>query len=97
MPKFGKVNTPIDITNINNDIRKLVSTQKTKDALMKRRAESAYLYTLTFSPAWKKKFSRDMLTRLKLRAKTQYTDTARLINTRFKKLKINEKVDTILN
>ncbi len=77
-------------------IRALVAKQKNYVVLEKRRDESAYLYTLTFSPAWKKKFAGQLLKMRKV-AKSEYTKTAKAINKRLKSLGIKKKVDTVLN
>ena len=53
---YGEVNTIKDIREINRNIRLEMDRVKTRAQLSELKRRSDYLCTLTFSPAWQKKF-----------------------------------------
>jgi len=94
--KFGiDVETPRDITLINDKIREKLKKSRSQATIDKHLAQSRYLYTLTFSPAWKKDL-RGRLTKVRARAKSQYCKNVRLANKILRDLKINHVVYTTM-
>lgn len=95
--KYGiKVTGPDSITKINGKIRGQISKAKSKARLQKLVRESMYLYTLSFSPSFKKAVTGKVLT-TRTRAKTQYNVTAVKANKKRKALKISGSFDTKIN
>jgi len=90
---YGEINSIRDLIKISKQIRRDVSKAKTAAALTELHKRQSYLVTLTFSPNFRKKFAR-MIGPLRTAAKTQYTKTAKQINKKAKKLKLNIVYDT---
>jgi hypothetical protein len=61
---YGEVNSIKDIRDINQTIRQEMDRAKAREQLTELKKRSDYLCTLTFSPAWKKKFG-DRVTRVR--------------------------------
>jgi hypothetical protein len=61
---YGEVNSIKDIRDINRTIREEMDRVRTRDQLTELKKRSDYLCTLTFSPAWKRKFG-EKVTRLR--------------------------------
>lgn len=93
MARYSKVQSASDITRINEMIRTEVTKAKTIDHLNRLRKESQYLYTLSFSPAWKKDLH-GKLTKVRDRAENEYTTTTNTINRRLKTLHVNKQFDS---
>ena len=93
---YGHVETISDIGRINKEIRGNVANAKTRNRLSKLMKRSAYLLTLSNTPAWKKKF-RGKLRPLRKEIRQEYTKTAKSANARAKYIKTTPDYDTILN
>ena len=53
---YGEVNSIKDIRELNRTIRQEMDRAKAREQLTELKKRSDYLCTLTFSPAWQKKF-----------------------------------------
>lgn len=53
---YGEVDKESDLRQIFAEIRREVAQATTREALTKRHCRAEYLITLTYSPAWPKKF-----------------------------------------
>ena len=87
--KFGiDIETAKDITEINKKIRRDIDKFKTLSPIEKSVRESQYLYTLSFTPAWRKDM-RGKLQSIRKRAKSEYCKTVTAANKRRKKLNLH--------
>jgi hypothetical protein len=77
---YGEVNSLTDIREINRTIRKEMDRVMTREQLTELKKRSDYLCTLTFSPAWKKKFG-ERVTRLRQVAMEENRKTVEHANT----------------
>lgn len=90
--KFGiDVEKPRDITLINDKIRDKIKKFKTLDPIQKAVRESNYLHTLSYTPAWKKDLTGNLLA-VRRRTKIEYCKTVNTANKRLKELKINHVI-----
>jgi len=78
---YGEVNSPTGLRTVFRDIRKDVATAKSRPALSELYKRAGYLITLTHAPAWRKKFG-SKASSMRQVAKTEFTSTARKINSR---------------
>jgi hypothetical protein len=76
---YGEVNSIKDIREINRTIRREMDRVKTREQLTELKKRSDYLCTLTFSPAWEKKFGK-RVTRLRQVAKEENRKTVQWAN-----------------
>ena len=87
--KFGiDIETDKDITEIKKKIRRDIDKFKTLSPIEKAVRESQYLYTLSFTPAWRKDM-RGKLQSLRKRAKSEYCKTVSAANKRRKNLNLH--------
>ena len=89
---YGEVNSASDIRAINCHIREQIRRAKRKDRITELVRRSLYLYTLTFSPPWRKKFA-GKIRQLRKVAKEEYSKTARAANRRLKQLGFAARFD----
>ena len=80
---YGDVKSSTGLKTIFRDIRKDVSTAKSRPALSELYKRAGYLITLTHAPAWHKKFG-SKTTAMRQVAKDEFGTTARKINSRAK-------------
>lgn len=83
--KYGHVDGPKDILKINRMILNKIKKAKSKSAIERYMRQSAYLYTLTFSPAWKRDL-RGVLLKTRKQAMAGKKATKRLGESRIKQL-----------
>jgi len=83
--EYGYVRGINDIRAINCHIREQIKEATTRPKITELVRRSLYLYTLTFSPAWKKAFA-GKIRRMREVAKEEYAKTARVANKRLKEL-----------
>ena len=89
---YGEVNSASDIRAINCHIREQIRRAKRKDKITELVRRSLYLYTLTFSPAWRKRFA-GRLRKLRQVAREEYARTARAANRRLRQLGFAARFD----
>src|SRR5437773_12205851 len=78
---YGEVNSATGLKDVFRDIRKDVATARSRPALSELYKRAGYLITLTHAPAWQKKFG-SKATSMRQVAKTEFSSTARKINSR---------------
>ena len=83
--EYGYVRGVSDIRAINCHIREQIKKATTRPKITELVRRSLYLYTLTFSPAWKKTFA-GKIRRMREVVKEEYAKTARVANKRLKEL-----------
>ncbi|RLG07047.1 MAG: hypothetical protein DRN68_05960 [Thaumarchaeota archaeon] len=83
--EYGYVRGVSDIRAINCHIREQIKEATTRPKITELVRRSLYLYTLTFSPAWKKAFA-GKIRRMREVAKEEYAKTARTANKQLDKL-----------
>ena len=84
--KYGKLDNPTDVRNINKEIRDEVEKSKSKRKLLRLRRQSFYLYTLTFSPKVKESLWGKVRDTRRV-AKLEYIKTKAMINKRLDAMK----------
>jgi len=77
-PFYGHVSGPRDIVKINRKIRSEIRQTNSRAQLIELQKRSQYLYTLTFSPAWKTKF-RGKIRKIRKVAKREFMKTRELV------------------
>jgi hypothetical protein len=82
---YGPVTSPSDIRRYNQEIRAKISRGRTRPQLTELVKQSQYFYTLTFSPAWRKKFRGD-IREMRSTAQSEYETTVRVANRRAREL-----------
>jgi len=85
---YGAVESIKDIRAINCHIREQIKKAKTRAKITELVRRSLYLYTLTFSPAWRNAF-RGKVTKMRNAAKREYAKTAKIANKRLEELGIS--------
>ena len=90
---YGEVNSATGLKGIFRDIRKEVATAGSRPALSELYKRAGYLITLTKAPSWQKKFG-SKASALRQVAKTEFTSTARKINSRAKTIGAKGDYDT---
>ena len=80
-----------DITAINTMIRRDVRKARTRQALVELAKRSLYLYTLTYSPAWKLGF-KGKVKAMRKRARAEYHKTVALINKKIPGTKLDARL-----
>jgi hypothetical protein len=58
---YGEVNSIKDLREINREIRQEMERVKLREQLTELKKRSDYLCTLTYSPAWQRKFGQRLL------------------------------------
>ena len=91
-PMYGKVDRIKDVETVNGKIRGQIRKATTTARLQELLSRSRYLYTLSFTKAWKNNF-RGKLTSLRKKIKSEYTKTSKLANQRAKTLGIKAFFD----
>jgi hypothetical protein len=76
---YGDVESIKDIRDINRMIREEIDQVETREQLTELKKRSDYLCTLTFSPAWRKKFG-EKVTRLREAAMEENRKTVQHAN-----------------
>jgi hypothetical protein len=76
---YGEINSIKDIREVNRTIRQEMDGVRTREQLTELKKRSDYLCTLTFSPAWQKKFG-EKVTRLREVAMEENRKTVRHAN-----------------
>jgi hypothetical protein len=76
---YGEVESIKDIRDINRKIREEMDQVKTREQLTELKKRSDYLCTLTYSPAWQKKFG-EKATRLREAAMEENRKTVEQAN-----------------
>jgi hypothetical protein len=79
--EYGQVNSEADLREIFAEIRGDVAAASSRDELTQLYRRAEYLITLTYSPAWQKKFG-DRVEALRRTAKSEFTMVAHAINRR---------------
>ncbi len=87
---YGEINNKTDMRRVFGSIRKNVDQAKSRPALSELYKRAGYLVTLTQAPSWHKKFGREAGSLQKL-GETEFSKTARKINSRARK--INARAD----
>ena len=80
-PFYGHVSGPRDIVKINRKIRREIKQTNSRAQLLELQKRSQYLYTLTFSPAWKTKF-RGKIRKIRKVARREFEKTRELVQKR---------------
>jgi hypothetical protein len=80
---YGEVNSAGDLRRIFAQIRSEVAMATSRDELTELYRRAGYLVTLTFSPAWEKRFG-DEVIELRQLAEEEFSKTAHKINERAK-------------
>jgi hypothetical protein len=80
---YGEVNSAGDLRRIFAQIRSEVAMAISRDELTELYRRAGYLVTLTFSPAWEKRFG-DEVIELRQLAEEEFSKTAHKINERAK-------------
>jgi len=78
---YGEVDNEADLRRIFAEIRRDVAQVTSREELTKLYRRAEYLITLTFSPAWQKKFG-PMVEELRRVSEGEFRATARAINQR---------------
>jgi hypothetical protein len=78
---YGEVDNEADLRRIFAEIRRDVAQAANREELTKLYRRAEYLITLTFSPAWKKKFGPNV-GELRRVAEEEFSATARAVNQR---------------
>jgi hypothetical protein len=78
---YGEVDNESDLRHIYQAIRRDVEQANTRDQLTDLYRRAGYLITLTYAPAWKKKFG-EQIDDLRRVAEAEFAETARTINRR---------------
>ena len=89
---YGEVNSPQDITKINEKIRSEVRTAKSRARLSELHKRSQYLITLTYSPNFKKSLYGE-ISDVRNRAKKEFSKTAKVINEKAERLNVESNYD----
>ena len=89
---YGHVNGITDIQDINRKIRGQIRRTRSVQRITELVSRSRYLVTLTYSPAWRKKF-RGKIRRMRSVASREYETTARLANRRLIQLGRSPRYD----
>ncbi|HTM80445.1 hypothetical protein [Asticcacaulis sp.] len=79
--KYGHVDNKADIDRIFGEIRDDIKHAHDRERLTELYRRAGYLITLTYAPAWEKRFGETALA-LRKEAETDFRKTARLINAR---------------
>ena len=79
--EYGHVNSEADLREIFAEIRGDVAAASSRDELTRLYRQAEYLITLTYVPAWQKKFG-DRVDALRRTAEAEFTTVARAINRR---------------
>jgi len=90
---YGEVNSPTGLKHVFRDIRKDVTHAMSRPALSELYKRAGYLITLTHAPAWRKKFG-TKASSMRQVAKTEFSSTARKINTRAEAIGAKGDFDT---
>jgi hypothetical protein len=88
--KYGHVDNKADIDRIFGEIRDDIKHAHSRERLTELYRRAGYLITLTYAPAWEKRFG-DKAVGLRREAETDFRKTARLINAKAED--IGEKAD----
>jgi hypothetical protein len=80
---YGEVNSAGDLRRIFAQIRSEVAMATSRDELTELFRRAGYLVTLTFSPAWAKRFG-DEVIEIRQLAQEEFSKTAHKINERAK-------------
>ncbi len=88
--KYGHVDSQADIDRIFGEIRDDIKHAHDRERLTELYRRAGYLITLTYAPAWEKRFG-DKAAGLRKEAETGFRKTARLINAKAED--IGEKAD----
>ncbi|MEA2513678.1 MAG: hypothetical protein QOJ59_3165 [Thermomicrobiales bacterium] len=78
---YGEVDNVRDLREIFGKIRHDVERADSRDELTELYRRAGYLVTLSFAPAWKKKFG-DQIDEIRRVAEEEFAKTARAINKR---------------
>lgn len=89
---YGEVNSEGDLRRIDAAIRAEVATAASREDLTRLYRRAEYLITLTYAPAWEKKFG-SQVDALRKIAATEFSATAAAINQRAKALGIPADYD----
>jgi len=79
--EYGQVNSEADLRRIFSEIRDDVMAASSREELTQLYRRAEYLITLTYSPAWQKKFG-DRVDALRRSAEAEFATVARAINRR---------------
>src|SRR5215470_2122173 len=90
---YGEVKSETGLKRVFREIRKDVSTARSRPALSELYKRAGYLIALTKAPAWRKKFGSETPEMQRV-AKTEFSSTARKINTRAKTIGAEGDFDT---
>ena len=82
---YGEVNNKTGLKKIFTHIRRDVAGAKSRPSLSELYKRAGYLITLTYSPAWDKKFGTDANTLRRL-GQEEFQKTAKKINSRAKQI-----------
>ena len=82
---YGEVNSKTGLKKVFMDIRRDVSSAKSRPALTELYKRAGYLITLTHAPSWEKKFGKDA-SALRMTGKEEFHKTAKKINSRAKQI-----------
>ncbi len=88
--KYGHVDNKADIDRIFGEIRDDIKHAHSRERLTELYRRAGYLITLTYAPAWEKRFG-EKAAGLRKEAETDFRKTARLINAKAED--IGEKAD----
>jgi hypothetical protein len=89
---YGEVDSLGDLRRIFAQIRSEVAMAASREELTELYRRAGYLVTLTYSPAWKKKFG-DEVAQLREIAEQEFSRTAHKINERAKALGFDRHYD----
>jgi hypothetical protein len=78
---YGEVDSPTGLKVVFRDIRRDVASAKSRPALSELYKRAGYMITLTYAPAWRKKFG-TRATMMRRVARDEFSTTARKINHR---------------
>jgi len=78
---YGEVNSKTGMKRVFTDIRRDVTSARSRPALTELYKRAGYLITLTHAPSWDEKFGRGAAALRKV-GKEEFTKTARKINRR---------------
>lgn len=92
---YGSVKGVADISKINKEIRSDVAHADSRPALIELAERSRYLWTLTFSPVWKKHFDGEVM-KVRNKAKAEYHTTAGVINKKIMAHNWGKPIDTVI-
>ncbi|MCG3117765.1 MAG: hypothetical protein LLH30_19005 [Candidatus Manganitrophus sp. SA1] len=89
---YGEINNKTDLKEVSMAIRKDVESADSREALTELYKRAGYLVTLSYSPAWEKKFG-ERLREVCQTAEEEFRITARKINQRAKEIGIEADYD----